>query len=155
MPSNSSALLDTLLTTEDREVLRGELELLKTAIFKVNKDSFAETMKVGVRAFVAEIIEKELRTNNVDPEKYLNEMLQNIDKLPTLELTIAFEPTQANLEHFATQASTVAGQNVLLQVSTKPEIIGGAVVIWNGKYVDATLQTTFDETVQKVLAKYL
>src|SRR5260221_1975033 len=101
-----SALLDTLVTSDDRELLRKELEVLKAAVFKVKENNLADTLKSSVRANVAEVIERELRAQasgiqTQAPEKYFESVLEQIDKIPTLQLTIAFEPTQMNLAHFA------------------------------------------------------
>src|SRR5258707_581162 len=107
-PATTSALLNTLLTTKDRELLRTELEVLKAAVFKVKENNLSDTLKSSVRANVAEVIERELRTQKQGdeasgtqtqaPEKYFSEVLNQIDKIPTIQCTIAFAPTQANLE---------------------------------------------------------
>jgi len=147
-----SELLNTLLTTEDRELLRVELDLLKDSVFKLKENNFADVLKHKVRSNVAAIIEKEIRTTEQEPEKYLNDVLKQLDTAAILQLTIAFEPTQANLEHIAQEATTLLGQPALLQITIKPDVMGGAVIIWNGHYHDATLQKKFTETTEKLIA---
>lgn len=147
----SSDLLTTLQTTADRDLLRTELGLLKDALFKTKANSFADTLKREVRASVATVIERELRTQEAQSEKYLTDVLSQMNSIPVLELNIAFQPTQSNIEQFSTQAVTMIGTPVLLKLTVQPEVIGGAVVIWNGHYHDASLKTKFVEKLEKVL----
>lgn len=148
-----SELLATLLTLDDRETLRTELELLRNAVFQTKENSFPEALKIKVRNSIAEIIEREVRLQKTEPEKYLSEVLQQLDQVPILELTIAFEPTQENLEHIVAHASKLLSQTVITQLHIQPEVVAGAVIVWNGHYHDASLKTQFEKSTQNVIGK--
>jgi len=155
-----SELLETLTTTTDRELLRSELEQLKASIFKLKTGGLEETLKTKVRANVAEVVQRELRQNEaqktgLNPESYLQEVIGQLDTIPVLTLTIAFEPTTANLEKWSAQACKLAEQNIILEVKVKPEVVGGANIVWNGRYEDATLQNTFNQALAQQIEKML
>lgn len=148
-----SELLETLVTTEDRELLRVELEQLKSAVFRLKDNTFPEVLKHQVRSQIAAIIEREIRTSEQEPEKYVNDVLKQLDSAAILELTIAFEPTQANVEQIAQEATKLLGQAVLLKIAIQPQLMGGAIITWQGRYHDATLRKKFTEVVDQQLAK--
>jgi len=148
-----SELLTTLLTTDDRELLRNELGRLKSAVFKLKKGNLTDVLKSQVRVDVARVIESELRDQKKDPEHYFEEILAQLDTLPILQLTIAFEPTQLSLEHWSSQAAEALGEGVVLQITVQPEMIGGAIIVWKGRYVDVSLKKKFAAAVSKAIGK--
>jgi F0F1-type ATP synthase delta subunit len=140
-----SDLLTTVVTNSDASLLRQELELLQAALFKVKEGNFDEVLKEQIRAWVAEELRAEFAKPEVKKEKALEEMLTQLKELPTVQLTLAFEPTQHNLGHIHEWLIRTLGTHVLVDVLYQPNMIGGAAVSYQGKYFDGSLAQKLED----------
>jgi hypothetical protein len=157
MPKNTtySELLSQLVTSRDVNLLRQELEALQAAAYKVKKDSFAEALKTSVRAWVAEWMTAAIKKDGTDPQKFIDGLLAEIQQLPVVEITIAFEPTQANIERIHNQVVTAIGHQVLIDLKTDQSLIAGATLSVGGKYHDGSQAQKLDSLLTEAVEKYL
>lgn len=98
-----------------------------------------------------------LRNRRVHPENALElkacfaKIQETINKLPTLSLTIAFEPKEKTLQALSEWLVMNIKRQMLFEITIDPNVIGGAKINYNGKFLDASVKPTFDKTVQDLL----
>ena len=97
-----SDLLKKMITKDDVDELRGELELLLTALYKTKSGSFEDTLKTSVRKWVAEYIREHVTQKGEDAETFLKTLSTELTALHFLQIRIAFEPTEDTYERIHT-----------------------------------------------------
>jgi F0F1-type ATP synthase delta subunit len=150
-----SELLSTLTTSRDVALLRQEIQALQTSLFKVKGETFEKVLKTQVRASVAEWISTTLEKYEGKKEKFLEDLLKEIEALPMIQVEIAFEPSQEALEQIHAWAVEQVGQNALIDVSIQPDLLGGATISYQGKYFDGSLKENLQELISGAIKKYI
>lgn len=146
-------LIELTETTEDVVKLDEEIDLLLQSVYHVDKgmlDSILGRMvRLRVAAEIRNLIKKETNFKKDEIKPLLSDMYRTVCSLPILQLTLAFEPSEAaigNISRFARQ-NLAAG--ILLDLSLDRSILGGAVVMYRGKFYDFTLRKKLNELFEK------
>ncbi len=132
-----------LSTTLQRDILREELDLLAKGFFSTDSSHIKKILQEKVRSKVATLLEELISRENA-PE-LLQELLSQVNNLAVLPITLAFEPTEEQIHLFAKKISEGKKEPILLEVEYDPKIIGGAVLISNGKLLDYSLKRSIQE----------
>ena len=94
-----------------------------------------------------------LRAHNVTIDRvdalkiFLIKVQDAIAKLPVLDITVAFEPHQKNLQAVSDWFLINLKKQILLNVTVDRHIIGGAKISYQGKYIDASIKPIYDALV--------
>lgn len=150
-----SDLLSQLTTSRDVALLREEIQALQTSLFKVKGETFEKVLKSKLRASVAEWITATLAKYEGKKEKFLEDLLKEIEALPMVQVEIAFEPSQEALEQIHTWVVEQIGQNALIDVHIQSDLLGGATVSYQGKYFDGSLKENLQGIIDTAIKKYL
>ena len=75
--------------------------------------------------------------------KTLKELLK---KLKVIKLVLAFDPTRKTIENIHNFVKNIAGIGYILDIEISEDVLGGAVIIFNGKYYDFTLKKSIEDT---------
>lgn len=137
-----SKILTRIRTKQDARKLADELDLLMAKLYLAEKGIFEKTLDKKIRSWVSVLI-KEGLSKVADKEGYLQGLLAEISKLKTLHLTISFEPTEEGLDRFHSWVQSNVGQGVILEISVEPSLLGGAKIIYQGRYLDLSLTAKF------------
>ncbi|MEK7498155.1 MAG: hypothetical protein AAB656_04540 [Patescibacteria group bacterium] len=127
-----SLLIKVILTKRDSNILIGELDVLKNSLFKTDSNAFEVVLKEEVRKKVADVIEFYI-SKGADKKVLIEFLDSKFRKVPTLDLTIAFDPTGAILERMSKWVRENVGE-VLLDLKIDRSIVCGAIVSFGGKY---------------------
>jgi F0F1-type ATP synthase delta subunit len=68
-----------------------------------------------------------------------------IKKLKVIKLVLAFDPTRRTIERIHNFVKENIGIGYVLDIEVYHEVLGGAIVIFNGKYKDFTLKKNLEE----------
>lgn len=131
-------------TLEDQNRIKNELELLKESLFEGGEHSFETTIKTNVRAFVAEIVEKEIAGKKMPQKEYLENVLKEIKKLETMKVYLSFEPTLLTLEKFSEYVKTNVSKYIVMDITYDPSLIAGTKIIYKGIYKDFSYLKLFE-----------
>lgn len=97
-----------------------------------------------------------LREANVNMDKakdikdFLDLLVQNISKLPTLYINIAFEPTDETMKLLSEWFILNIKRQFVFDITLNRELIGGALIDFNGKASDYSIKSKFDKIVKEV-----
>ncbi|HSA83492.1 MAG TPA: F0F1 ATP synthase subunit delta [Patescibacteria group bacterium] len=93
-------------------------------------------------------------TNNASILKgFLNQLREEITKMTVMQITIAFEPAQNTLKLLAEWFLLNLKKQVVFDISVDPNLIGGAAITFEGKYVDYSIRPAFTKIVTEVITK--
>jgi hypothetical protein len=148
-------LLENITTKREAERLLEEIEIIRNGLFEAGGGAFESLLKNKVRAITAENIRQVFAREGVDKRKYLDQIEELVMKMPNVSLILAFEPSEGAVERFYLKISEATGKRVLLDVVYEPQIIGGAVIIFNGRYRDFSFKKIFEAEFDKGRNKIL
>lgn len=147
MISAQSPYLDILkvIYTKDQALLfHNQLDTLINSIFTSDispKQKIEQLFTIEIKDALLTTLEK----NNIDTnnpmivKNFIVELKKELDNLPLLILQVAFEPAAQTLKKISDWFIRSLNKKYLLDIQIRREIIGGAIIIVNGKIKDYSL----------------
>ena len=151
----NDVLIQDLTTKREAERLLGEIEIIKKGLFVTGEGAMDSLLKNKVRAETAKAIREVFSKTDIDKRKYLDGLEEAINRMPNVTLILAFEPSEGAIERFYSKIIESTGQRVLLNIVFESQIIGGAVIIFNGRYRDYSFKKVFEIEFGKSREKIL
>jgi len=137
-------LIELIKTTEDVVVLDEEMDMLLQSLYHVDLIKFEDTLSKFIRVRVATEIKKILQAGaivkNEEVKRVLSDAYRTICALPILRLTLAFEPSEAVINGFSYWSRNNLKPGILLDLSLDRNLVGGAVIAYEGKFYDYSLR---------------
>ncbi len=147
-----SSLADLVNTTDDLRTLQKEVAAIKQGVYGTGQNGISTILKEQVRAKVAKIIEPALSEK---PEHVLDELLNDLKALPTIRLSIAFNPTQSTIEKISDWLRTNTDKQWVLDLAINPDVGAGTVIEVNGYYRDFSLKEKMAVAVEQATRNIL
>src|SRR5258708_4629658 len=100
-----------------------------------------------------------MRENNINPQStpavkdFLFILMQKVNALPVLSITVAFEPQTQTLKSISEWFFLNMKKQILFEISVDKRLVGGAAITFNGKFYDFSIRPTFDSILKNYLAK--
>jgi len=148
-------LLQNIITKRDAQRLLEEIEIIRKGLFEAGEGALESLLKNKVRAETAEVIRETFSKADLDKKGYLDKVEELIMKMPNVSFILAFEPSEGAVERFYSKVSEATGKRVLLDIVYEPQIIGGVVIIFNGRYRDYSFKKIFELEFEKGRDKIL
>ena len=135
----------TRLSTISEEIYKTDFDLEKALIEQLGirkKDRFAIL----------------LRDNKISPgsnpalKDFFDKIREKISSMPVIYLTLAFEPGEETLKILSDWFPLNINKQVLLDIKTDTNLIAGAYISFNGKYLDSSVRPIFDQTYKEISA---
>lgn len=79
-------------------------------------------------------------TNHLAVAAFIEQLKETLNSVPLMQLTLSFNPSENQVQTFSSWISTNCQKQVLLDIAYDPRIIGGAIIAFNGKYANYSLQ---------------
>lgn len=86
-------------------------------------------------------------------KEFFEKIQQAIASLPVLSLTIAFEPREQTLKEISEWFVLNIKSQVLFAITVDTNLIGGATITFNGKYVDYCVKVRFEKILTSIVEK--
>lgn len=155
MNTNTQSYFDPVFayirTTEEAAELVNHIDLLLAKIYMTQKDPFEKIAYALLEPEIAKVIQdifvkKQLSWSNAEEVKsFLTSLKSALKGFDVLTITLPYQPTSEDITAFSTWVKTNLGTTILLEVHIDQSLIGGAVIVYKGIYVDQTLQKKLDE----------
>jgi F0F1-type ATP synthase delta subunit len=151
---NYEKVTEDLRTVDDLHYFSSEIDMLSTSLFKTDSNGFKETLETKLQRNLGNLIADSLRTQNIaytDTEilqRYFSGLKEYITHLPTMQLTIAYHPTNEQIEKLSEWIRVHTGKPVIIHLHYDPRTLGGAIITYGGKYADLTLKRRMDSVYE-------
>lgn len=145
-----------IITKEDLFFYIDEINLAKEFIFKGENLPLSEKLKGKVSQIFEnflknlereKIISTDLEKNRIFFDKLKNYLL----KIPQIKFEIAFEPSKTFIGKLSLWLEKNAKEKIILDLISNPEIVGGVIIEYKGKYFNFSLTKKIDELISKKL----
>ena len=134
-----SDIANLIATKADLNLMNSELDLLENSLYKTGVNSFDSVLREKVREGLRAIIKEPADLKKV--KEYVNQ-------IKFLELTLAVDPTKKTLDRIINWVAETINQRVALDIKIDQSIIGGAVIIFEGKYFDGSVKAKLEKITQ-------
>lgn len=151
MEENVDLLYESIVTQQDRQEILTLLDNLSQSFFKTGANpakNFSENKKFGpllLAVFPHEFEKKEPGK----AQKLINDLISKISAFPQVEIIVASLPSQNSLDALAKFAKKKLPEKFVISLEIKPEILGGAILIINGKYIDLSIASKLNSAFEK------
>lgn len=144
-------LITTLKTTQEVTNLVSEIDTLQLAFFKSGKVSMEKALS-SISVDSAEKIMQIFSKNNFDINDkdtvtdFLETLKGLLKKFKIIKLVLAFDPTRRTIENIHNFVKNTIGIGYILDIEVSQDLLGGAIITFNGKYSDFTVKKTIEES---------
>lgn len=146
-------LITSLRTTREVADFVSEIDALLLAFFKSEKTPIEDAL-TSVSADSARKIMQTFSKNNLDINDrdivsgFLDTLKKLLKKFKVIKLVLAFDPTLRTIENIHNFIKDTIGIGYILDIEVSKEVLGGAVVVFNGKYNDFTLRKNIEDAFE-------
>lgn len=143
-----SEITNLVTTKDDLKQMLDQLDFLDAALYVTKVDAFDICLANKVSKSFSSLISKLITQE--DKALVLKKIRENLGQIKTVELTLSMDPSQKLIDKITDLLSSSLTQKAAIDIKIDPSIIGGAIVIFNGKYYDGSLKTK----LKQILSEY-
>ncbi|KKU51054.1 MAG: hypothetical protein A3H69_04820 [Candidatus Sungbacteria bacterium RIFCSPLOWO2_02_FULL_47_9] len=138
-----SSILRTVRTKDERDQAENAVSVLEGTPYQAGQDSLEDVLRRVVPLEIAGVIHKSMadaeRAGGEEGRKeFLKTLKDALAALRVVRLELAIEPTEELIEHIADWILRDLGEGFILDIGFDPSVLGGAKIIFDGRYVEKT-----------------
>lgn len=151
-------ILSQVHTTSEADHFLSQITALSESLFN-NKTLFKEKLEELFPSELSISIMNGIREsgfnldNSIELQHYFENITNFVKQAPVINITIAFRPKQKTTQKIYDWISLRLKRPVLLNIKVEKQIIGGAIIEFNGKYLEYTIHRTLNEIIIPGLKK--
>lgn len=142
----AQAILNAIYTTEDAQEFIERIDTFLADIYSIERkdiltvldDTFPENISKEIKNYIT--LTNTSLTHQEEVRVALMKLQQAIRAARTLSLTLAFSPTRKTVIGICERIKQEFGQDVITEISYNPDLVGGAVIVFEGKYTDQSIK---------------
>ena len=143
-----------IVTKEDLIFFLEEINLVKGLIFKNINIPLSKRVKENIREDfrkeLEELEKKKIISKNPEENRIFFENFKKyLQNLPQVKIEMAFQPKKKFVNKIFLWLEKEINQKVVLDLIFNPEIVGGAIIEYQGKQINFTLAKKIDELVSQ------
>jgi len=149
MEESLKQFIKDISTKSDLIYYLEEISKAQEAIFEEPNIALSEKLEGEVDRTIEELIKNQEARGRLksrsEQSEFLKEVKNNLQELPDVKLTIAFSPSPEFLDEINAWLKNQIGEELVLDITVEPEIVGGAIVEYKGRYFSFRLDKKIDE----------
>ena len=147
-------LLGDVRTKDEKDLLRDQVGELEAALFRSDPHAIEKILSShlpeDLAAAMRKIIQDPVFKDNPEAlKKFFQDLRDTLDKLSVLKLAIAFKQTEELVAQLHAWTDKNLGHGVVLDISYDGSMVGGAKIIFGGRYKEVTLAQIITDALVK------
>lgn len=144
-------LITSLKTTQEVADFISEIDTLMLTFFKPGKISLEKAL-TSITADRAQKIMQAFSKNDLDIGSktavtgFFETLKKLLKKLKIIKLVLAFDPTRKTIANIHNYVKENIGIGYILNIEVSEDLLGGAVIMFDGKYSDYSLKKSIEDT---------
>lgn len=148
-----SKIIRSVRTEEERDVLHECIEVLERSLYRTRTPDLDEVFKL-IPPKMVDLLREVLPSysdekDQIEVRRSLMNLKEELAKLRTLRLELAFEPNVEAIERLSGWVLKELGEGILLEMGHEPSILGGARIIFGGRYRELTLLQMLNSALER------
>lgn len=144
------SILENIYTKKQADVFVQHIDTLISSLYSkgrtINKIQSEFPLEQSEQIIAVMRKEKIAINNNDACQQFFELLREKVLSIETIDLTIAFDPTLAQVQKIAHWINSNANQKLFINIIVNPKIIGGLQIGFNGMYKDKSLKTRISKT---------
>ena len=141
-------------TKDERDKLHEDMGELEAALFRSNFETFEKVLSARLPERTALVMRdicarSEFKNNLGALRTFLHDIKNTLDTFLLLKLTLAFKPSEEMINRLYEWTQQNLGLGVALDINYDGSILGGARIIFGGKYKEMTLAQMITDALGK------
>ena len=147
-------LLLHLRTTHDVDLLLSKIDEMLSSLYKTDEKAISLILTRELPNELSKELQKALTHENIslthtqEIKKFFYELKTYVTSCTVMTLTLAFPPSEESIQLFSQKAKTLFGTTTVLEIVVHEVLIGGAVIVYKGKYLDYSLKSKLVKVFQ-------
>jgi F0F1-type ATP synthase delta subunit len=143
-------IITMLKTTQEVTNFTSEIDTLMLSFFKAENTSIKEPLN-SISSESAQKIIQTFSKNNLDINNkdtiniFLKTLKGLLKKLKVIKLILAFSPNHKTIENIHNFVKETIGIGFILDIEVSEDVLGGSIVMFNGKYSDFSLKKSIED----------
>ena len=135
-----------------------QINLIERSLFKDKQGMISEKARDYLTGNIIAVFE-EVEKVGLEPQddqgqlKFLRDLMTYLQNLPVVKVTVAFESTHSYVMKLNNQISGYLGKKCILEMIIDEDVIGGAIIEFNGKMSDQTLKIKLHDELVGLVEK--
>ena len=148
-------ILAKVQTTSDAEALMNQLDQMLANLFRIDKVTFEKNVNHNLNYDIANALKNTIATsgityaNHEEMKSFLTGLKEELKSCQVMTLTIACKPSAELVNSICDWVNENLGRKVLLEVNVDPYILGGAIIIFNGVYMNFSVKKKLEDIFVK------
>jgi F0F1-type ATP synthase delta subunit len=133
------------------DILLQKIDELLSAVYQTDTRIFTNIFTIELSHELSTAIQQSLEEEKLslnrpqELQEFLTSLKSTLQQTHLLTLTLAYGPSDQDISLYAAKAKMLFGMNTVLELSVQENILGGAIVVYKGKYMDYSLKTRLNE----------
>jgi hypothetical protein len=136
------------------QILR-ELEDIEAALYNQEKGFLEHKLQEEITAELKGILDKGftdgvIRTGHEEFSKFIGRVKEIFKSAEVVEITLGLEPSQTIIDKLSVWVKKFVSQECVIDCKVDSSVIAGAIVVYQGRYCDATVNKKWEEVWGKI-----
>lgn len=154
IPDICMPIVRDVRTKDERDTLREDIGELEAALFRSSPNAFEEVLNARLPERIALAIRDvsarpEFKNNSGALRMFFHDLKNTLDAFLLLKLILAFRPSEEMINRLHEWIGQNLGMGVALDIGYDASILGGARIIFSGRYKEMTLAQMITESMAK------
>lgn len=154
IPDIMMPIVRNVRTKDERDKLREDIDELEAALFRFSPDAFEKVLTARLPERIALAIRDicarpEFKSNSGALKTLLHDLKNTLDAFLLFQLILAFKPSEEMINRLHEWMGQNLGMGVALDLGYDASILGGARMIFSGRYKEMTLAQMITEAMAK------
>ncbi len=144
-------ILSAIRTVSEREYMESGLDVLRESLYRSFPDEFNAVLRTKFEARIGDMLKQffskpSYMRNPILIAADIDAISKAIRAMRVLRLEVGLEPSEDVISRVAGWVAGNVGSDIALDIVHFPNVVGGARIVFQGKYKENTL----DEMIQRV-----
>lgn len=154
-PSPFQSIIAYVRTTQEAAELLLHIDSLLTRLYTVEQEPFEKIAYASLDPQIAKAIHDEFISlhfswsNSEEIKNFFNNLKETVQHHAVITLTLSYKPSNESITAFSNWTRTNIDSNTLLEINLDQEMIGGAVIVYKGNYLDLSIKKSLTDYFQK------
>lgn len=146
-------------TRYDWETLSSDIDRILVSIFIQNESTFNDALdgiigQNSAKTILDSLLEKNIpKDNSLEVKNHLETMKEDLRKMKDLRMTLAIDLPSKIIRDISLWAKQSIDPSIYLDIRVDSTIVGGAILIYEGKYYDESISHLINQKIPEVIKK--